>query len=230
MGRLLALLLVLPVMACDMPRDPEGTLQRVRGAEMVVGAAESDPFVIFENDEPAAGIEVRLVEAMAADFDADIQWVTGSEEELLSALEIGELDLVIGGLASTNPWSANVTFTHPYLTTFTGIGVPEHDQVGEDISGMKVSAERGTDIIGLLRETDAEVVEVDDISTTDGAAAIDSWLFDDLELFDSDVRLNETDHVMAVPHGENAWLSAIERFLLAREDEIESLLEEEGAL
>ena len=215
--------------ACDIPRDPEGTLQRVRGTTMVVGATEADPFVIFEEGAPVAGVEVRLVEAMAADFDADIEWVTGSEEQLLSTLEVGELDLVIGGLTSTNPWSANVTFTHPYLTTFTGVGVPEQDQVGEDIAGMKVSAERGTDIIGLLRETDAEVVEVDNIALAEGAAAIDSWLFDDLDLYDSDVRLNESDHVMAVPHGENAWLSAIERFLLAREDEIERILEEEGS-
>jgi len=196
---------------------------------MVVGATEADPFVIFEEGEPVAGVEVRLVEAMAADFDATIEWVTGSEEQLLSALEVGELDLVIGGLTSTNPWSANVTFTHPYLTTFTGVGVLEREQVGEDIAGIKVAAERGSNIIGLLRETDAEVVEVDDIASAEGAAAIESWLFDDLDLYDSDVRLNESDHVMAVPHGENAWLTAIERFLLAREDEIERILEEEGS-
>ena len=230
MRTLLALVVAFALASCDIPRDPEGTLQRVRGTEIVVGATEADPFVIFENGEPSAGVEVRLVEAMAADFDATIEWVTGSEEELLSALEVGELDLAIGGLTSTNPWSANVTFTHPYLTTFTGVGVPEQDQVGEDIAGMEVAAERGTDIIGLLRETDAEVVEVDDIASAEGAAAIENWLFDDLDLYDSDVRLNESDHVMAVPHGENAWLSAVERFLLAREEEIEALLEEEGAL
>jgi polar amino acid transport system substrate-binding protein len=230
MRLMLALIVGIALGACDIPRDPEGTLQRVRGDEMLVGATEADPFVIFENGEPAAGVEVRLVEAMAADFDAEIDWVTGSEEQLLAALEVGELDLVIGGLTSTNPWSANVTFTHPYLTTFTGVGVPEQEQVGEDIAGMKVSAEKGSDIIGLLRETDAQVVEVDDIAFADGAAAIENWLFDDLDLYDSDVRLNESDHVMAVPHGENAWLSAVERFLLEREDEIESILEEEGAL
>ena len=229
MRLILALIITITLGACDIPRDPEGTLQRIRGHEMVVGATEADPFVIFENGEPARGVEVRIVEAMAADFDAEIDWVTGSEEELLSALEVGELDLVIGGLTSTNPWSAKVTFTHPYLTTFTGIGVPEQDQVGEDIAGMKVSAEKGSDIIGLLRETDAEVVEVDDIASSEGAAAVENWLFDDLGLYDSDVRLNESDHVMAVPHGENAWLSAVERFLLEREDEIEGILEEEGA-
>ena len=68
------------------------------------------------------------------------------------------------------------------------------------------------------------------IKTFKTAAAVENWLFDDLDLYDSDVRLNESDHVMAVPHGENAWLSAVERFLLEREDEIEAILEEEGAL
>ena len=137
---------------------------------------------------------------------------------------------MIGGLTSTSPWASKVTLTHPYMTTFAGIGVPESDEAEEDIAGVEVAAEAGTDIAGLLGETDAEVVLVDDIASAEGAAAVDGWLFDDLGLHDTGVRLNETDHVMAVPHGENAWLVALERFLLERPDEIETLLDQEGTL
>jgi polar amino acid transport system substrate-binding protein len=197
---------------------------------MRVGVTEADPFVLLSGDEPAGGIEVALVESFAAGIDADIKWFPGSEEELLSALEVRQLDLVIGGLTSTSPWASKVTFTHPYLTTFTGIGVPEADQIGEDVAGLEVAAEAGTDIAGLLSETDAEVVMVDDLRSAEGAAATHSWLFEDLGLHDSDVRLAETDHVMAVPHGENAWLVALERFLLDRPGEIDDLLDQEGTL
>jgi polar amino acid transport system substrate-binding protein len=224
----LALLLALTAAACGVPRDPEGTLRRVTDGAMRVGATEADPFVIFEGDDPAAGVEVELVEALAEELDASVQWVTGSEEDLFGALEVGELDLVIGGFTAENPWSAKVTFTHPYLTTYMGIGVPDQAQVGDDVAGMEVAVESGTHLAGLLKMTDAEVVEVDDVSTADGAAAVEHWLFDDLGLYDSGVRLDESDHVMAVPRGENAWLSTVERFLLEREDEIETILERAG--
>lgn len=226
----LGLLVAVALAACDIPHDPEGTLQRVRGGTMRVGATEADPFVLIEGDEPTGGVEVRLVERFASEIDAQIEWVTGSADEILGALEVGQLDLAIGGFASTDPWSANVTFTHPYLTTFAGVGVPEQDQVGEDIAGVEVQVERGTDLAGLLSETDAEVVLIDDIAEAEGAAAIESWLFDDLDLFDSDIRLQETDHVVATVHGENAWLVAIEKFLLQNEGLVDQLIEEEGTL
>lgn len=230
MTRMLACLLALGIAGCGIPRDPEVTLERVTGGTMRVGITEADPFTILEGDEPTGGVEVLLVEEFAASIDAEIEWIPGSEEELFGALEVRELDLVVGGFTSTNPWSAKVTFTHPYLTTFATVGVPEQEQQGEDIAGMEVAVEKGTDLAGLLGKTDAEVVLVDDIATADGAAAVENWLLDDLGLYDSDVRLKESDHVMAVQLGENDFLTTLERFLLAREDQIEELLDQEGAL
>ena len=228
MKRLLALLLAVPLIGCGIPRDPEGTLERVTGGTMRVGVTQAEPWAVLTAGDPTGGVEVRLVEDFAASIDAEIEWVDGSEEELFGALEVRELDLVIGGITSTNPWSANVTFTHPYLTTFATVGVIEQEQATKDIAGMEVAVEASTDLAGLLEKTDAEVVLVDDIAAAEGAAAVESWLLDDLGLHDSGIRLKETDHVMAVTHGENAWLVALERFLLERPDEIEELLDEEG--
>lgn len=217
--------------ACDIPRDPEGTLERVRGGTMRVGVTAAEPFVVMEGGaEPSGGVEVRLVEELATELDAQIHWVNGSEEELLAALEVRELDVVIGGLTRTNPWSSKVTFTHPYLTTFIGVGVPEQEDVDEDIAGLEVAAEIGSLAAGLLKETDAEVVRVEDLASVEGAAAVDNWLFDNLGLYDTRVRLTEADHVMAVQRGENAWLTTVERFLLQRHEQIEELLDQEGTL
>ena len=230
MGRLLALLLVLPVMSCGIPRDPEATLDRVSGGTMRVGITHAEPWTILSAGEPAGGVEVRLIEDFAATIDAEIEWIDGSEEELFGALELGELDVAIGGFSSTNLWSSKITFTHPYLTTFATVGVPEQDQVGTDIAGTTVAVESGTDLAGLLRETDAVIEFVGDITDAQGAAVVASWELDDLELFDSDVRLKETDHVVAVRSGENAFLVKLERFLLANESVAEAYLEEEGRL
>src|SRR3712207_7643050 len=43
----LASLLALVAAACDLPRDPEGTLQRVRGGTMRVGVVERRPWTTF---------------------------------------------------------------------------------------------------------------------------------------------------------------------------------------
>jgi polar amino acid transport system substrate-binding protein len=227
---LLALVIGLTGVACGIPRDPEATLDRVTGGTLVVGVTESDPWTILEGDEPTGGVEVRLIEDFARSIDAEIEWIAGSEEELFGALELGELDLAIGGFSSTNLWSSKITFTHPYLTTFATVGVPEQDQVATDIAGIEVAVERGSDLAGLLRETDAVLHPIDDIADATGAAAVENWELDDLDLYDSDVRLKETDHVIAVRGGENAFLTALERFLLEREGTAESYLEEEGRL
>lgn len=70
--------------ACEIPRDPEGTLDRATGGTITVGAIEAEPWVVVEDDEPRDGVEVALVERFAVSIDADVRWVVGSEEELLS--------------------------------------------------------------------------------------------------------------------------------------------------
>lgn len=229
MNRLLAALVVIvATTSCEIPRDPEMTLERAAGGTVRVGITHSPPWVSLSGEEPDGGVEVVLVEDFARSIGAEIEWITGSEEELLSALEVRQLDLAIGGFSSTNPWGAKVTFTHPYLTTFATVGMRQQDMVDLDVAGTEVAVERGTELAGLLEKTDADVVLVDDIATAQGAAAVESWMLDDLDLHDSGIRLKETDHVMAVPVGENAWIGALERFLLARPDEIQQLLDEEG--
>jgi polar amino acid transport system substrate-binding protein len=214
--------------ACGIPRDPEGTLERVSDGTIRVGVTAAKPWTVLEGDEPMGGVEVRLVKDFAASIDAEIEWVEGSEEEIFGAIELRELDLAIGGFSSVSPWSSKVTFTHPYLTTFATVGVPDAAETTDDIAGMKVAVETGTELAGLLEKTDAVPILVTDIAQAEGAAAVEDWLLDDLGLHPTDVRLKETDHVMAVPHGENAWLTTLERFLLDSPDEIGALLESEG--
>jgi polar amino acid transport system substrate-binding protein len=226
--------------ACDLPRDPEGTLERVSGGTMRVGITDSDPWAIYEGGE-ASGTEVRILEGFAEEIDAEIEWHAGTEEDLMTALEQRELDVVIGGLTSTNPWSAKVSMTHPYLTTSVVIAVRDEAEEPEDIAGLSIAVEKGTEQAGILEKTDARPVPVDDVAAQVerggpnvtgpvdlDAFAIDNWLVDDLGLEDIGVTMVETDHVMATPLGENAWLVKLERYLLTHEDDIRSILEEEG--
>lgn len=220
-----AALLAITLSACGIPKDPEGTLEKVSGAVLRVGVTDAPPWVEVTDAGPQ-GIEVGLVEAFARTIDAEIEWIEGSEAELAEAIYFREIDLMIGGLASTSTLASEVTLTHPYVTTATVVGVPDDADVPADIAGVKVAAERGTASAGLLAKTDAETVRVEDITTADGALAVEDIFLDDLGLTDTGIRLQETDHVMGVPHGENAFLVALERFLLAETALIDTSIEE----
>jgi polar amino acid transport system substrate-binding protein len=111
--RALALVGAVLLAGCQVPADPDGTLDRVSGGTMRVGITESPPWTELR-DGGRTGIEVDLAEDFARSLDARVEWTEGSEADLVEALERGELDLVIGGLTMRSPWSKHAAFTRPY--------------------------------------------------------------------------------------------------------------------
>ena len=232
MFRVTAILLLVAVAAtaCQYPRDPDGTLNRVDGGVMRVGVTEADPWVLLEGDRPVGGAEVELARRFARDVGARIDWVQGSEEELVDAAKEGQVDLIVGGLTSKSRWKKDVAFTRPYVQTRTVVGIPAGESFPDDFAGVPVATELGSEEEGLLaQKTEARVVPVTSLEPRAGRpAAVPHYLLDDLGLTDSGTELGDAKHVMAVKLGENAFLVRLERFLLNREDEIERLLIEEG--
>lgn len=214
---------------CQVPQDPDGTLDIVRDGTMRVGVTESDPWVDLADPDDPKGVEPALVRRFAASLNAEIEWIDGSEEELMGALKEGQLDLVVGGLTRQTPWKKEAALTWPYLKTRLLVGAPPGASLPDDLGGVEVAFERGAEAGGLLeRKTEARAVAVEELEAARGAAAADEWLLDDLGLRATGVELSEHDHVMAAPLGENAWLVELERFLLQRKGEIRALLEREG--
>src|SRR5918998_1748157 len=133
------------------PTDPEGTLERVENGTLRVGITHNEPWTIVGPDGPS-GVEVELVEEFAATVDARIEWFDGSEEHLFGALHLGQLDLVIGGFGAENSNSAEAALTHPYVSTQSIVAVPAGEKVPDDISGLEVAVEAGTEEAGVLEE------------------------------------------------------------------------------
>lgn len=106
--------LALALSSCSgIPADPEGALDRVRGGTLRVGVSHSPPYSDVRGAEPA-GSEADLAREFAASLDAEVQWVDGGEEHLMESLHHGELDLVIGGLTESSPWTDKAALTRPY--------------------------------------------------------------------------------------------------------------------
>jgi DNA-binding transcriptional LysR family regulator len=104
---------VLFASACGIPRDPDGTLDRVTGGTLRVGASPHDGLVIVD-DGVVSGSLATLIEGFATDRDAEIDWTVDSEEGLVDRLERGSLDLAIGGMTDATPWADRVGVTRGY--------------------------------------------------------------------------------------------------------------------
>src|SRR5436309_182194 len=89
--------LILSAVACGLPRDSAGTLDRVRRGSMRVGVVVDTPWTT-DSVGGAGGVEPALVRSLADSLGTRIEWVRGPEGELLSQLEKRKVDLVIGGL------------------------------------------------------------------------------------------------------------------------------------
>ena len=226
---LVAVLAALLLTGCGIPRDPESTLDRVRGGTLRVGITESEPWTRLEAGQPG-GVEVELVRRFATEVGARVEWVDGSEADLIAALEVRELDLVVGGLTADTPWQTKAAITRSYATTRMVVAVPASQPVPDDIAGLRVAVELGSDAAGILEDkTDAIPVRVPDVMQVKGSAvAVDEWLLDNLDLRDTGVHLRKVKHVMATPLGENAFLVRLERFLIAHQDQVPAMLDAES--
>jgi hypothetical protein len=109
----LVIALILTSCGISMPTDPNGTLDRVSGGELRVGASPNGDLVQVD-DGSHSGLEPELVKRFADSLDATIDWTVGSEEALVRGLENGSLDLVIAGITDQSPWVDRAAPTRPY--------------------------------------------------------------------------------------------------------------------
>ena len=125
-GAVVVALLAILLAGCGIriPADPHGTLDRVEGGVLRVGVTDNPPWIEVRDGAEPVGSEVELITAFAAEHDADIEWTEGSEAELLTALDRGELDVLLGGFIDDTPWIQEGAITRPY-TEVEGPDGPE---------------------------------------------------------------------------------------------------------
>ncbi len=118
MSRRLALLVLLggaAPSACDLSRDPAGTLERVRATRLLrVGASPAPPGLLRTDGGEASGTEAELVRRLADQLGAEVEWRWGPCEDHLQALAKHRLDLVAAGLTEESPWHDTVGLSQPW--------------------------------------------------------------------------------------------------------------------
>ena len=222
-NRRLFALAVLVLMGCGLPRDPAGTLDKVSGGVLRVGVSENPPWVILSEPEPE-GAEVSIVRDLANDLEAELEWFEDTEAELIGALERRELDIVIAGLTIPSPWTEEAAITKHYFLSSVVIVVPEGTDEPRELDGLEVFVEKGTEAAALVAARGAIPRGVDDLGEPEGPAAVESWQVAQLGMIETEHVLTQHKHVMAVPPGENAFLTYVERFLRSKRSQVPDLL------
>ncbi|GAA4021689.1 hypothetical protein GCM10022280_22840 [Sphingomonas swuensis] len=103
----LPFLLTAAVVGCgDLPRDSEGSLEQIR-------EQKSFRVGLIAGSEDREGRGRRLIEALGVEAGAEPRLRVGAAEHLLTQLEEGELDLVVGTMARKSPWAIKVHASKP---------------------------------------------------------------------------------------------------------------------
>lgn len=88
-------------------------MDRIRGGVIRAGVTEQPPWTRFSGSD-VQGVEAELLQQLAVELDARIQWTRASESELFELLDERKLDVVIGGVIRSTPWSHRAGLTQPY--------------------------------------------------------------------------------------------------------------------
>jgi polar amino acid transport system substrate-binding protein len=206
--------------ACDLPRDSDGTLNRVRGGAMRVGVVVDTPWTT-DSAGMSGGIEGQIVQSLARELNARVQWIPGRQDELLAALQHRELDLVIGGLNARSPWSKQVAFTRPYYTDTVRVGGAPNADPPASLEKVTVALTPGDPAAAQVREQGGVPRFVSNLADASLPVAAPTWRLAQLSRRENPaLTLLQTPHVLAAAPGENAWLVRIEQMLIERQDQI----------
>lgn len=194
---------------------------------MRVGVVDNRPWAM-RTDNDARGVEPTLVRQFAEELNARPTWIWGNEHQLMSALELFELDLVIGGIVNSSPWSSKVAFTRPYIVSRKLIGFPSSIPPPPKIEGLRVAVRLGDPAAAHLKGKGAAASRVEDLfnGTTSPVAALE-WELELHGFVSPGIELHREEQVMAVPPGENRWLSRLDEFLQAHKASVKQLIMEE---
>jgi polar amino acid transport system substrate-binding protein len=100
-----------------LPADVDGTYDRASDGNLVVGVSEHLPWVNVDDDTgEVTGIEADLLNSFARSINAEIEWHPGPESVLAEQIRDGEVDIVVGGLTTSAPWSSHMALTRSYAT------------------------------------------------------------------------------------------------------------------
>lgn len=137
-----------PVPASDqVPQLQDGKLHV--GIEM-----KFPPMEFYDELKKPAGADVELALALGKALGVEVEFVNMAFDGLISAVQSGQVDVVISAMTVTEERAAQIEFV-PYLEMGSGIlvimGNPDRIRRPEQLCGRTVALQEGTSQVGALQ-------------------------------------------------------------------------------
>lgn len=217
-------LLLLSVEACDLPTDQRGTLDRVQNSRIYVGVIENWPWATLRKKQ-AEGVEADLVKAFADTLNAKVEWIGGGFPALSRALEVGQIDLLIGGLTSRPPAKERLGLSTIYFRTTSRVATPPGARTTENLKAVTIAA-RPQDPAAAELPGNVSVRWTDDLRSSQLPILAQDWEIAAWGYMATRFVAAHTDHVIAVSPGENAFLRRLDLFLRDKKEVVPSILKD----
>ena len=200
---------------CDaFPRDPNGALDEAKDDTLRVGAVSSPPWMMVDNGR-VTGVDADLIRGFAESIGTKVEWVSGSESELLPILEHHELHLVAGGLVKATPWKKRVGLTNPYRREKVVVCSTNGGSLPDEIEDLPIGVKKGSSVIAEVTKKEGVPVVLDSPIGYLGLVAVHHRDMKKAGCGPARLTIAVHDHVMAIPKGENGLLMALEEYLSA---------------
>ena len=109
--------LLTALLVCSAGTATGRTLQQVRNTgEIRVGVALAAPWAARDRDGEFIGYEIDIANTLAADLGVESTFVVYELDELTTALEIGEVDIVIASLPISPTTALQINFSNPHTS------------------------------------------------------------------------------------------------------------------
>jgi len=182
---LIRLSLVLALLASGAAES--GTLQQVlsRG-ELRVGVSLAPPWAMRDDDGELSGFEIDVARKLAADMEVELRFLRYPHDELIRALEGGEIDLIAAGLTITPERALHVNFSRPYAVG--GIGIATNVETTANVDRLEELNDPGY-TVAVIANTVAEslaqriVPRARILSLADETAAADALVAGDVDVY-----------------------------------------------
>ncbi len=111
--KLLFFLVFILITSCNIPKDPEGSWEKIQKNGLHIGVVINAPFTL-QKDSVYSGKEIELLQNFAKENKLQLVYETGNETDLTDKLENYEIDLLVGGFTKKSIWTDKVGLTTPY--------------------------------------------------------------------------------------------------------------------
>ncbi|MEN6455228.1 MAG: hypothetical protein ABFD10_13295 [Prolixibacteraceae bacterium] len=192
------------------PKDANQTLEEVQNNILKVGLSGYDPDADV-SPEPVNG-QIGFVRQFAREINAKILWVKGSQGDITELLRHHELHMAIGGYTPDSPFKQEVTLSKPYFTEkirIAGRGRTVPDRIkNEQVIVTDYLIAMYVRKLGAIPVMSSDSVVPGNILIAAGENELNR-----IGVPQNGRILHKLEYVVAVPMGENAFLTTLEKFI-----------------